>query len=81
MHMAHVGTDISSDAPSAKSPHLRVVVIPRKENAMFVRAVWRQKRLIDLKQGLRVLDVPTTRDALGLSGPDFQKMTQGLFAR
>ena len=48
---------------------------------MFVRAVWRQKRLIDLKQGLRVLDVPTTRDALGLCGPDFQKMTQGLFAR
>ena len=48
---------------------------------MFVRAVWRQKRLIDLKQGLRVLDVPTTRDALGLSGPEFEKMTQGLFAR
>ena len=48
---------------------------------MFVRAVWRQKRLIDLKQGLRETSVPTIRDALGLSGSDFQKMTQGLFAR
>jgi hypothetical protein len=81
MRMTHVGSVISSDALRRKSPHVRSVVIPRKENVMFVRAVWRQKRLIDLKQGLRVLDVPTTRDALGLCGPDFQKMTQGLFAR
>lgn len=48
---------------------------------MFVRAVWRRKRLVDIKQTLRELDVPTTRDALGLSGPDFQKMTRGLFDR
>jgi hypothetical protein len=48
---------------------------------MFVRAVWRLKRLVDIKQTLRELDVPTTRDALGVSGPDFQKMTRGLFDR
>ncbi len=50
---------------------------------MFVRAVWRIRRLVDLKQTLRELDVPTTRDAdvLGLTGPDFSKMTSGLFDR
>jgi len=48
---------------------------------MFVRAVWRLKRLVDIKQTLREMDVPTTRDALGLSGPDFPKMTRGLFDR
>lgn len=48
---------------------------------MFVRAVWRLRRLVDIKQTPRQLDVPTTRDALGLSGADFQKMTRGLFDR
>jgi hypothetical protein len=48
---------------------------------MFVRAVWRTKRLVDIKQTLRELDVPTTRHALGLAGADFQKMTRGLFDR
>ncbi len=48
---------------------------------MFVRAVWRLRRLVDIKQTLREMDVPTTRDALGLSGPDFKKMTSGLFDR
>jgi hypothetical protein len=50
---------------------------------MFVRAVWRIKRLVDIKQTLREMDVPTTRDAdlLGLSGPDFSKMTRSLFDR
>lgn len=48
---------------------------------MFVRAVWRNKRLVDLRQTLRETDVPTSRDALGVSGPDFQKMTRGLFDR
>ena len=42
---------------------------------MFVRAVWRVKRLVDIKQTLREMDVPSTRDAdlLGISGPDFSK--------
>ncbi|HWA18017.1 MAG TPA: hypothetical protein VG757_03400 [Devosia sp.] len=50
---------------------------------MFVRAVWRLKRLIDLKQALREMDVPSSRNAdlLGISGPDFSKMTRGLFDR
>ncbi|MBN9316030.1 MAG: hypothetical protein J0I99_09850 [Devosia sp.] len=48
---------------------------------MFVRAVWRQRRLVDLRQTLRETDVPTSRDALGVSGPDFRRMTCGLFDR
>ena len=48
---------------------------------MFVRAVWRMRRLVDIKQALREMDVPSTRDAdlLGISGPDFSKMTRSLF--
>lgn len=48
---------------------------------MFVRAVWRNRRLVDIKKTRRELDPPTTRDVLGLSGPDFRKMTLGLFDR
>lgn len=48
---------------------------------MFVRAVWRLRRLVDIKQTLRETDVPTIRDALGLQRGDFQKMTRGLFDR
>lgn len=50
---------------------------------MFVRAVWRIKRLVDIKQSLREMDVPATReaDALGISGPDFSRMTRSLFDR
>jgi hypothetical protein len=48
---------------------------------MFVRAVWRLKRLVDIKQTLREMEVPTTREALGLTGPEFQKMTRSLFDR
>jgi hypothetical protein len=48
---------------------------------MFVRAVWRKRRLVDLRQGLRETEVPTIRDALGVSGADFRKMTCGLFDR
>jgi len=50
---------------------------------MFVRAVWRNKRLVDIRQNLREMDVPSTRqsDLLGIVGPDFGKMTRGLFDR
>jgi hypothetical protein len=50
---------------------------------MFVRAVWRLRRLVDIRQTLRELDVPSTRkaDMLGISGPDFSGMTRGLFDR
>jgi hypothetical protein len=53
----------------------------RKGAEMFVRAVWRLRRLVDIRQTLREMDVPTTRDAFGLSGQEFQKMTRGLFDR
>lgn len=50
---------------------------------MFVRAVWRIRRLVDLRQTLREFDIPSTRkaDVLGITGPDFSKMTRGLFDR
>ena len=50
---------------------------------MFIRAVWRIRRLVDIKQTLREMEVPSTRNAdlLGVSGPDFPKMTRGLFDR
>jgi hypothetical protein len=50
---------------------------------MFVRAVWRSKRLVDIKQTLRDSDVPSPRDVdvLGICAPDFRKMTRGLFDR
>jgi hypothetical protein len=64
-------------------------IVPSHHNSregilpMFVRAVWRLKRLVDIKQTLREMDVPSTRDAdlLGISGPDFSKMTRSLFDR
>jgi len=48
---------------------------------MFVRAVWRAKRLMNVRQALREMQVPSNRenDALGISGPDFTNMTRGLF--
>jgi hypothetical protein len=67
----------------AKSDHAPFVAMTKRDMPMFVRAVWRVRRLVDIKQQLREMDVPTTRDAdlLGLSGPDFSKMTRGLFDR
>jgi hypothetical protein len=50
---------------------------------MFVRAVWRDKRLVNIKQTLRATENPTVRDAilLGAAQKDFPKMTRGLFDR
>lgn len=50
---------------------------------MFVRAVWRSNRLINIKQTLREIEGPTTKqaDILGRCPPDFGKMTRGLFDR
>lgn len=50
---------------------------------MFVRAVWRNKRLVDIRKIAREMDGPSTRDAgmLGITAPDFSKMTQPLFDR
>ena len=48
---------------------------------MFVRAEWRDRRLVDVKQTTRRLDVPTTWGYLGASASDFPAMTRGLFDR
>ena len=82
MRLQHGKVDVYGMADGTKSSHLAQRREPRKGNwQMFVRAVWRLKRLVDIKQTLREMEVPTTRDALGLSGADFQKMTRGLFDR
>jgi len=84
MRFAHDAPDVKGMALARKSPHLEAVNPSAKRDIpMFVRAVWRIKRLVDIKQTLREMDVPSTRDAdlLGLSGPDFSKMTRSLFDR
>lgn len=47
---------------------------------MFVRAVWRQRRLIDAS---RRTSVPSAKnvDLLGVCAPNFRAMTRGLFDR
>jgi len=84
MRLTHEALDVYGMVPAAKSPHpASVCTDPEGNTPMFVRAVWRLKRLIDIRQTLREMDVPSTRDAdtLGLTGPDFTKMTRGLFDR
>jgi len=83
MRQAHASIDVSGMARAAKSLHLGGTINSPRDTPMFVRAVWRIKRLVDIKQTLREMDVPSTRDAdlLGLSGPDFSKMTRSLFDR
>tara|TARA_R110002020_G_scaffold2136_29_gene9875 strand:- start:5517 stop:5771 length:255 start_codon:yes stop_codon:yes gene_type:complete len=84
MRFLHDVPDVKAMAPSPKSPHVGIVnQTAKRDIPMFVRAVWRVKRLVDIKQTLREMDVPSTRDAdlLGISGPDFSKMTRSLFDR
>jgi hypothetical protein len=83
MRSAHAVIDVYGMARRLKSAHAAKVVTSLGTLPMFVRAVWRSKRLVDIKQALREIDVPSTRDAdlLGLCAPDFQKMTRGLFDR
>ncbi|MGV8830488.1 MAG: hypothetical protein ACOH2N_00810 [Devosia sp.] len=84
MRHAHEALDVYDMALPDKSPHVEAVnQTAKRDTPMFVRAVWRVKRLVDIKQTLREMDVPSTRDAdlLGISGPDFSKMTRSLFDR
>ena len=84
MRVAHEALDVYGMVLAHKSAHLASVsILFRRDTPMFVRAVWRLKRLVDIKQTLREMDVPSTRDAdiLGISGPDFSKMTRSLFDR
>jgi len=48
---------------------------------MFIRAVWRQKPLFDLRAPIREIGAKSIRNVgiLGISPPDFTKMTRGLF--
>ena len=50
---------------------------------MFVRAVWRQKGLIDVRCSTREIGAKSRRNIgiLGILSPDFPKMTRGLFDR
>jgi hypothetical protein len=52
-----------------------------KDTAMFVRAVWKQQRVGQVKRALREPDAPWLRNMgiLGIASPDFAKMTRGLF--
>ena len=84
MRLVHEALDVKGMALPPEPSHLELVNPTAKGDIpMFVRAVWRIKRLVDIKQTLREMDVPSTRDAdlLGLSGPDFSKMTRSLFDR
>ena len=71
----------ASGWPEASNRLICSPAVNRKGAEMFVRAVWRLRRLVDIRQTLREMDVPTTRDAYGLSGQEFQKMTRSLFDR
>lgn len=84
MRLVHEALDVKGMALPPEPSHSGLVNSTAKGDIpMFVRAVWRIKRLVDIKQTLREMDVPSTRDAdlLGISGPDFSKMTRSLFDR
>jgi hypothetical protein len=83
MHPLHKPFDRAPVVEAGKSAHLPNVVTIERMTQMFVRAVWRNQRLVDVKQTLREMEIPTTRDAVlfGLAVKDFPKMTRGLFDR
>ncbi len=68
-----------------KSDHVAGVLQPPEgRRIMFVRArLAHQAASSIIKQTLREMEVPSTRNAdlFGISGPDFSKMTRGLFDR
>jgi hypothetical protein len=67
-----------SNAEQTQPPHRE-----DRSRPMFVRTIWRIRRPVDFRQTLREMDVASGRqqDSLGLTGPDFTKMTKGLFDR
>jgi hypothetical protein len=81
MRLPHIGTVLFTVSNGCKSAHRGSCLDWTRTRPMFVRAVWRSKRLVTIKQTPREMEVPTIRDALGISGGDFQKMTRGLFDR
>jgi hypothetical protein len=84
MRLTH-GLDAYSQVErTGKSNDLPGILQPTKGRCqVFVRAVWRQQRLVDVRPNLREMGAPPKRnvDILGVSSPDFPKMTRGLFDR
>jgi hypothetical protein len=83
MRLPHAVSELCPVARRPKSLHLSLVVNRTGSAQMFVRAVWRDKRLVDIKRSLREMDVPTSRDTVLFGNPkkDFHRMTKGLFDR
>jgi hypothetical protein len=83
MRQPHKASELGPVAKPGKSAHLGFVANLERTTQMFVRAVWRNQRLVDVKQTLREMELPTSRDAIlfGLAAKDFAKMTRGLFDR
>jgi hypothetical protein len=65
---------------TANRPILRGLSTSARDAAMFVRAVWRQRHLIDMPRHATVPSVKNT-ELLGVCAPDFRAMTRGLFDR
>jgi hypothetical protein len=84
MRISHGADDVRRVDRAGKSDDVPAACNPSDgSRSMVIRAVWRLRRLFDIKQTLREMEVPSTRNAdiLGVSGPDFSKMTRGLFDR
>ncbi|RYE07823.1 MAG: hypothetical protein EOP22_16280 [Hyphomicrobiales bacterium] len=81
MRISHDPDVFGPVVAGGKSEHFGSVLhLSNEADEMFVRAVWRLRRLVDIKQVLREMDVPSSlnADILGVSGPDFANMTRGL---
>ena len=83
MRSVHGAIPAGRVAVTGKSTHVRAVANRNREDADVCSCGLAPKRLVDIKQTPREMGVPSTRDAdlLGLCGPDFAKMTRGLFDR
>ncbi len=84
MRKPHGPDALSRVEQNGKSDDLPAVLQPHKGTCqVFVRAVWRQQRLVDVRPNLREIGAPPKRntDILGVSSPDFPRMTRGLFDR
>jgi hypothetical protein len=66
-----------------KSDHFRPSSDLREDRQVFVRAVWRDQRLIDVRRPSREIGAPPKRkiDIFGVCAADFPSMTRTLFDR
>ena len=72
---------VERDGKSADVPG--VLHTEKEHTPMFVRAVWRTQRLVEIRPTLREMGAPPKRNAdlLWHSRSDFPHMTRGLFDR